>query len=309
MPPPSTKKRTRMKKYKIAGIGELLWDVLGEVEEIGGAPVNFTYHVNALGAVGIPISTIGHDDRGSRGLAELQKRGLETRAISLKDGIVTGYVAATIDEKGIASYRFPGEVAWDHLMANNYAEMIQPKLDAICFGSLCQRSPVSRKTIENYLGTLHLKTIKIFDVNLRQHYYSGEILHSSLERANIVKLNDEELEILAGLLEIQHREKKWLSVLIDRYNLDMAILTKGDGGSILQTPDAYSVHPGITTNIVDTVGAGDAFTAAATIGYLQELRLEEINEKANRLAAYVCSQQGAMPPIPKSLVDHYQESF
>jgi len=290
-----------MKKYIIAGIGELLWDVLPDKEVIGGAPVNFAYHATAIGAQGIPISTVGNDIRGKKALAELQKREIDIAAISLSESYNTGYVTATIDKNGVATYCFPNDIAWDHLVINDYAKMVQDKLDAVCFGSLAQRSEESRLAIHTFLDGLPLETVKVFDINFRQNFYSIEIIKASLRRTDILKLNDEELPILAQLLEFEKPPDEWLSILIDKYGLKMAILSKGSNGSLLMTPDDSSEHPGITTKVIDTIGAGDSFTAAATIGYLQGLKLSDINEKANRLAAYVCSQQGAMPFLPDLL--------
>lgn len=288
-----------MKKFTIAGIGELLWDVLPEAEVIGGAPVNFAYHVTALGARGVPISTIGRDLRGEKALAELQERGVDISAISISDEFVTGYVTATVDEEGKASYLFPEEVAWDHLMVNEYAENLRYTLDAVCFGSLAQRSEHSRRVIHGFLDTLRQETVKVFDINLRQNFYSSKVIESSLKRTNILKLNEEELPILAGLLELKGPNDKWLPALLKRYDLEMAILSRGGSGSLLLTSESSSEHSGIVTHVADTIGAGDAFTAAVTIGYLQELELDDINEQANRIAAYVCSQQGGMPPMPE----------
>ncbi len=290
-----------MKKMTIAGIGELLWDVLPETEMIGGAPVNFAYHVTALGAKGVPISTIGRDPRGERALAELQKRGVETEAISISDEYDTGYVTATLDEEGKASYVFPPEVAWDYLLINEYAENLRNTLDAICFGSLAQRSEHSRRAIHGFLDTLKPETVKVFDINLRQDFYSRQVLDSSLKRTDILKLNEEELPVLAELLELKGPSDTWLAALIQRYHLEMAILSRGDSGSLLMTRESSSDHPGIVTHIEDTIGAGDSFTAAVTIGYLQGLSLDDINEQANRIGAYVCSQQGGMPPMPEFL--------
>jgi len=290
-----------MKKFIIAGIGELLWDVLQGTEVIGGAPVNFAYHVQALGAKGIPISTVGRDPRGEKGIDELEKRGLDTMAISVSEYFATGYVTATVDEEGKATYSFPDDVAWDHLHLNDYVEKVRNDLDAVCFGSLAQRSEHSRREIYSFLDNLNEKTVKIFDVNLRQNFYSLEILEASLKRADILKLNDEELPVLAKLFGVTGKNENWLSVLIKRYQLEMAILSRGSKGSLLLTPENSSEHPGFSTNIVDTIGAGDAFTAAAIIGYLLGYPLGEINEKANKLAAYVCSQQGGMAPVPDFL--------
>jgi fructokinase len=287
-----------MEKFTIAGIGELLWDVLPEEEVIGGAPVNFAYHVTALGAKGVPISTIGRDSRGEKALRELQKRDVDIAAISITEDFATGYVTATVDEDGKATYSFPDDVAWDHLLINDYAENLRSTLDAVCFGSLAQRSKHSRRVIHGFLDTLRRETVKVFDINLRQDFYSRQIVESSLERTDILKLNEEELPILAGLLELKGSSDHWLPVLIERYSFQMAILSKGDSGSLLLTPESYSEHSGIHTHIEDTIGAGDAFTAAAMLGFLRGLGLDDINEQANKIAAYVCSQRGGMPPMP-----------
>ncbi len=290
-----------MKKITIAGIGELLWDILPEAEVIGGAPVNFAYHVTALGARGIPISTIGRDLRGEKALAELQGRGVEIAAISISDEFDTGYVTATLDDEGKASYVFPPQVAWDYLLINEYAENLRNSLDAICFGSLAQRSEHSRRAIHGFLDTLKPETVKVFDINLRQDFYSKQVLESSLKRTDILKLNEEELPVLAGFLDLKGPRDTLLAALIKRYHLQMAILSRGDSGSLLMTPESFSDHSGIVTRIEDTIGAGDSFTAAVTIGYLQGLSLDDINEQANRIAAYVCSQQGGMPHMPQFL--------
>jgi fructokinase len=290
-----------MKKFTIVGIGELLWDVLPEAEVIGGAPVNFAYHVTALGAKGIPVSTIGKDARGSKALEELQKRGVDTSAISTTEDFATGYVTAELDNEGKASYNFPDDVAWDHLQINEYAENLRNFLDAVCFGSLAQRSEHSRRVIYGFLDTLGKETVKIFDINLRQEFYSEKVIVNSLKRTDILKLNEEELPILAALIGLNGPSDNWLQALVEKYHLQMAILSRGGSGSLLLTPTSSSDHPGIVTHIKDTIGAGDSFTAAVTIGFLQGLPLNEINENANRIAAYVCSQRGGMPPMPDLL--------
>jgi fructokinase len=291
-----------MKKLTIAGIGELLWDVLPEGEVIGGAPVNFAYHVTALGARGVPISTVGRDSRGRKALAVLRERGVDISAISIAEDFTTGYVIAAVDDEGKASYSFPDEVAWDHLQINEYAEKLRNSLDAVCFGSLAQRSEHSRRAIHGFLDTLGRETVRVFDINLRQDFYSAKVLEASLKRADILKVNEEELPVLAGLLDLPGPSGLWLDTLVRRYRLQLAILSRGGSGSLLLTAKGCSEHSGIVTHVEDTIGAGDSFTAAVTIGYLQGLPLHEINEQANRIAAYVCSQRGGMPHVPASLV-------
>jgi len=294
-----------MKKYAIAAIGELLWDVLPTAEVLGGAPVNFAYHVTALGGEGIPISTVGDDLRGARALGELRRRGVETAGISVAEGRSTGYVDISLDTLGVATYSFPAEVAWDHLEVNEFARDLKDRLDAVCFGTLAQRSADSRRAIRDFLDGLRPGTVRICDLNLRQNFYSREMVESSLNRADILKLNNEELPVLAKLLGLGGEKKRlWLKLLLERFGLSMAILTRGRGGSLLLTPAGSSDHPGIATPITDTadtIGAGDAFTAAVTIGYLEKMNLGRINGLANKLAAYVCTQQGAMPDIPETL--------
>jgi len=290
-----------MKKFTIAGIGELLWDVLPGNEVLGGAPVNFAYHVTALGERGIPVSTIGRDFRGEKALVELQNRGVDIGAISRSEDFATGYVTATLDKEGKATYLFPEEVAWDHLLVNEYAENLRSELDAVCFGSLAQRSEHARRAIHGFLDMLSGETVKVFDINLRQDYFSRQVIEFSLKQTDILKLNEEELPVLASLLELKGPGDTWLSALIEKYHLEMAILSRGDKGSLLVTQDLFSEHSGIITHVEDTIGAGDAFTAAVTIGYLRGMALEDINEQANRIAAYVCSQQGAMPLMPEFL--------
>lgn len=287
-------------KLRIAGIGELLWDVLPESENLGGAPVNFAYNVNELGAIGIPLSTVGHDARAEKAIELLQEKEVDTRAIT-RINRSTGYVQVAVNQNGVASYIFPEDVAWDHLQINEYGKGIMEHLDGVCFGTLAQRSHVSQETIYRYLDGLKKETVKVYDINLRQNFYSAEIIESSLHRADIFKLNDEELEIVSTLMALTGQTEEVIDTLLGRYNLKMVILSMGEKGSCLVTPTKTSHHPGYKAKVVDTIGAGDAFTAAATICYLQGLTLDEMNEQANRVASFVCSQRGAMNSLPDHL--------
>lgn len=291
-----------MKQTKIAGIGELLWDVLPDSEQLGGAPINFAYHVSALGAEAVAISTIGDDSRGNIALKELQSRGVNTTYISVLEQFPTGYVTAKVDDEGIATYEFPDDVAWDHLVINLAAEKCAAELKAICFGTLAQRSESARSTIQRYLETTSAKTIKVCDLNLRQNFYSRETIETSLRLSTVLKLNDDELTFVSSLFLLDGAEHEKLAALRKHFDLELVILTKGSNGSILITEDEISRHQGIATDIVDTIGAGDSFTAAVVSGLLLNKTLDEINDKANILAAYVCSQSGAMPLVP----NHYR---
>jgi fructokinase len=291
-----------MASYNIAGIGEILFDIFGETEELGGAPVNFAYHASALGAIGIAVSCVGNDRRGRRAIDLLKKRGLGVDCIAIDPGRPTGYVEARLDDKGVATYEFPDDVAWDHLTLNPRALAIAPQLDAVCFGSLAQRSPASRQAIQRFLSRTPTRALKIFDINLRQDFYTRETIVESLELADMVKLNDEELTVAADMLKISGEQGELLDTVVKRFHLKLAVLTRGDRGSLLVSPEGSSQHPGFApARIADTVGAGDSFTAAVAIGLLQGQNLNTINKRANDIASYVCSQNGAMPDLSEFL--------
>lgn len=291
----------------IAGIGELLWDVVGDSEQLGGAPINFAYHVNSLGGCGVPITAVGDDARGRKALAELHDRGLETSTISTVAGYATGYVEVKTDENGIASYLFPADLAWDHLQLNQEARNVAVKLDGICFGTLAQRSSAAGKVIVEYIDSLPQQVLKICDLNLRQQFYSREIVEDSLTRADILKLSDEELQVLAAMFSLVGGDAPMLRELIRRYDLDLVVLTRGPLGCLLLD----AVHnivvdlPGLPTQVIDTIGAGDSFTASVALGWLLGHPLQDIGQHANRLAAFVCSHRGAMPAIPEEFKLHF----
>jgi len=291
-----------MADFVIAGLGELLWDVLPGGEALGGAPANFSYHVNSLGGRGVPVSTVGKDARGELAREILQKKGVTTDGIAVTPEYPTGWVDAVLDRDGVATYNFPPDVAWDHLQINDFSQKIRDSLDAVCFGSLAQRNDASRQAIYDYLdGIKSAKTLRVFDANLRQNFFTADVIEGSLRRADVLKLNDDELTTVGDMFFLQGSERDKLSQLRKRFTLELVILTRGDKGSLLLTEWDASDYPGIETNLRDTIGAGDSFTAAATIGYLQRKRLDDINEHANRVAAYVCTQPGAMPEIPRVL--------
>ena len=290
-----------MSNFVIAGIGELLWDVLQDAETLGGAPMNFTYHAGALGAKGYPISTIGNDGRGEAALRLLQQRGVSCDHITVLPGGITGYVLAEVDAAGIATYRFPDNVAWDNLFLNDNTLKLADRLNAVCFGSLAQRSLHSRQVIQDFLGRLPAGTLKVFDINIRQNFYSQELLRESMTVADVVKLNEDELQLIASLENLTGDIIAQLRTLITIHNLQLIVLTRGDKGSLLVSSSQVSDNQGCAAKIVDTIGAGDSFTAATVVGLLKGMPLDAINEHANRVAAYVCSQQGAMAPLPVQL--------
>lgn len=283
----------------IVGIGEILWDVLEHSEELGGAPVNFAYHAGALGAEAYAISTVGVDQRGKTALAELRGRQMSTEHITVLKEAITGYVLAQIDPEGIATYTFPDNVAWDQLTIDEKTRHLAKKIDAICFGSLAQRSTVSRQVIMNYLKKEAQQALKVFDLNIRQQFYTEDIIRSSMECADVLKLNDEEIVLITEMEQLTGDEETQLKLLVKRYGLQLAVLTRGGQGSLLVSPSQVSSHSGFQTEVRDTIGAGDAFTATTILGLLKGDPIETINENANRVAAFVCSCKGAMPPLPE----------
>lgn len=289
-----------MKPITAIGLGEILWDVLPDGKKLGGAPANFAYHVNGLGGTGIPVSRIGNDDLGLETLAELQAHGVSTDHISIDQAHPTGTVDASIDANGVATYSFPEAVAWDFLTFDTETMALAAKADAICFGTLAQRSEVSRSAMYAFLEAAP-DALKIYDINLRQDYHTPERIRNSLKLADVLKINDEELECISSKFSLPTDERAAMELLAEKFNLTLAVLTRGDKGSLILSQDGISDLAGRPTTVVDTIGAGDSFTAAMVLAYTNGFSLPAINEYATTVAAYVCGQAGAMPPMLDSL--------
>ncbi|MHC4122884.1 MAG: carbohydrate kinase family protein [Planctomycetota bacterium] len=290
-----------MKEFSLVGLGEVLWDMLPSGKKLGGAPANFAYHCQQLRAKGIVVSCIGEDELGQEILQQLKGVGLDTRFIAIDKGHPTGTVSVELDSDGKPSYIIHEDVAWDFLAMSNEIMELAETIDGVCFGSLGQRSETSRNTIRKFVEATKKNCVRVFDVNLRQSYYNREIIDGMLEMSTVFKLNDEELNVIADLLSIKAQEEAILEELTTRYDLDMIALTKGDNGSRLYSKGKSSVHKGFETEVADTVGAGDAFAAVVALGMLAKNSLEQINERANKVASFVCSQSGAMPKLPKDI--------
>jgi fructokinase len=288
--------------FTIIGIGEILWDNLPAGRQLGGAPANFAFHAQALGARGIAASCVGRDPDGDEILRRLQSLGLSTEALAVDPDHPTGTVDVHLDAAGVPTFIIRENVAWDFIPLTNELRNLAASADAICFGSLAQRGEVSRRTIQAVLDAAGPRCLRIFDINLRQHFYSRPIIEQSLRRSSVLKLNDGELPVVAKLLKLEGDEAAVARGFIDRYGMRLVALTRGDKGSTLFAPGSRHDHPGIRTTIADTVGAGDAFTAAVAVGLLKGQDLDQINQRANRLAAYVCSQPGATPTVPAEVI-------
>lgn len=292
------------RKFILVGLGEILWDMLPEGKQLGGAPANFAYHAQALGGQGAVVSCVGGDELGREILSRLEQLGLGHQYVAVDKGHPTGTVTVKLDEHGKPDYIIHENVAWDYIPSDFGMLNLAVKADAVCFGSLCQRSPVSRQTVRSFLTASRSDCIRLFDINIRQSYYNRDIIDTMLKLSNVLKLNDQELAIVAQMLDIEGSETEILDQLIECYNLCLIALTRGASGSWLYAQGEDSNHRGFPAEIADTVGAGDSFTAAMTLGLLNGKNLDTINEYANRVASFVCSQSGATPKLPDDLMQN-----
>lgn len=288
--------------FTVIGLGEILWDMLPTGKQLGGAPANFAYHAQALGSRGVVVSCIGEDDLGREILVKLDTLDLDTRYITTDPNHPTGTVTVELDDKGVPSYTIHEGVAWDYIRPSDGIMRLAQQTDAVCFGSLCQRSEVSRKTIRQFLGATSKNCIRIFDINLRQKYYNQEIIASLLDLSNVLKLNDEELPVVADILGIAGEETTILTRLVQRYDLQLIALTRAFAGSRLFSANDDHSHTGYKVEVADAVGAGDSFAAVVALGLLQNESFEHINKRANRVASFVCTQNGATPTLTEELV-------
>ena len=281
-----------MSKKVIVGIGEILWDLLPSGKALGGAPANFAYHATRLGEEGWAVSAIGPDALGREIMDIVTDKRLES-IISITDK-PTGTVQVELDAKGVPTYTIMEDVAWDNIPFTTEMEVLARRADAVCYGSLVQRM-ASRESVLRFLRATGPETLKVFDINLRQHYYSREVLEVSLRLADILKINDEEIRTVADLFGLEGDDVAACRALIGRYGLRLVILTKGADGSEVITADERIPQPAGAAKVVDTVGAGDSFTAAFVVAYLRGDSLADAQRLASDTAAYVCSCKGAMP--------------
>ena len=280
-----------MKKI-IVGIGEILWDMLPSGKALGGAPANFAYHAGRLGEEGWAVSAVGDDALGREILDLVASKGLHSM-IAVTDK-PTGTVQVELDDRGVPAYNIMEDVAWGNIPFTPEMEELAKRADAVCFGSLVQRMN-SRSSVMRFIRAMRPDALKVFDINLRQHYYSCEVIVESLMLADILKINDEEIRIVAGMLGLSDDAVTACRELIGSFGLRLVILTKGPEGSEVITADKVIPQGVDDVEIVDTVGAGDSFTAAFTVAYLRGDTLAEAQRLASATASYVCSRKGAMP--------------
>jgi fructokinase len=288
-------------RWTIVGLGEILWDVFPDGPRFGGAPANFACHSAALGAHAHMASAVGADDLGDRAVATLQRHAVTTECVQPLADFPTGSVQVQVDADGKPRYEFGKDDAWDHLTWSDALADLAARSDAICFGTLGQRHQASRRTIQRFVGATSTSSWRIFDINLRPPFYDEAVIEQSLALANVLKLNDEELAILTPLYGLMGSPANRISQLAEQHDLRLVALTLGSQGALLVRESEVSECSGAEVRVRDTVGAGDAFTAAMTLGILHKGNLDTINRHACRVAEFVCTQPGATPILPDQL--------
>ncbi len=286
----------------IVGLGELLWDMLSSGPQLGGATANFAYFASLLGEEGIVASRVGRDGLGDRAVDRIAGLGLSTDEIQRDAVYPTGTVDVAIGPDGQPDFTINGDVAWEHMAWTPGWAALAKRADAVCFGTVSRHQAGSIGAVTAFLETLRPSALRIFDVNLRQDRYSPDLLHDSFQRVHIVKLNDEELYAVCPLLDLGGEDLESMAKrLRAAYDLEVVCVTRGAEGSLLVTASETVAHPGVPVDVVDTIGAGDAFTAVLASGYLRGVPLERVSEAANRLGAWVASQTGAMPTADEAV--------
>jgi len=288
----------------VVGLGEILWDMFPDGAHFGGAPANFACSVAELcgGEIDVyAVGALGRDDLGRRAIEILQSHGVNTTCVSSVDR-PTGQVLVELDEAGRAQFDIAADAAWDNVPWSDELHEVATRTDVVCFGTLGQRSDISRNTIQRFLRSTRPGCLRILDINLRPPFWNKQIVLQSLELANMLKLNDTELPVVADLLGCKGTDGELLEMLLEEFSLQLVALTRGADGAIIRTLSGeQSDLPGQPVAVADTVGAGDAYTAALAIGALKGLPLETTNAWGNRVAAFVCSQPGATPHLPEYL--------
>jgi len=294
----------------ILGIGELLWDLLPDGARLGGAPANFALMAGRLGNHAAILSRVGRDDLGREAVNQLSEFPVDASHVSIDAQHETGQVAVSFNN-GEPSYSIHEPAAWDFMELTDEWVQLAERADALCFGSLAQRCRESRQTIQTLAAQTKSRCIRVFDANLRPPFYSGEIIQESFELATVVKLNEHELPMILKLLGLTasdapngEGQRQDATRLLEEFPmLEMVAVTRGSHGSLLMRRDEWNDHPGFQVNVVDTVGTGDAFTAALTHYKLQGADLATLNQAANRWGSWVATQSGAMAPLPAELLD------
>ena len=290
--------------FTAIGLGEVLWDIFDYGKALGGAPCNFAYHVNALGHVGLPLSRVGEDRLGDEIFKRLEDLGLRTDYIQRDPAHPTGQVLVKLDAAGVPDFTIVENVAWDYMEAEEKWLEAARSADAVCFGTLAQRNRESRRAIQQVLDAASDAVI-VYDVNFRQNFYSREVVTESLALTTVLKLNEAEVRQMHGVLGGSGSEEDFVRGLMREYGIALTCVTLGERGCTLYAHDETVTRPVPPTQVADTVGSGDAFTAGLVIKFLEGRPLSAIAEGANILGAFVASRRGATPELPPQLVEGF----
>ena len=277
----------------IIGLGEVLWDILPQGRQLGGAPANFAYHVSQFGFHGTIVSAVGNDDLGHEIKDQLNAHNIASHIATVDHP--TGVVNVSVNKKGIPSYQIVENVAWDNIPFDEDVQKLVSQAVAVCFGSLAQRSYVSRNSIRRIIESSSKKCLKIFDINLRQHYYDRDIIEWSFNHCDILKLNDEEVDIIKQIFDATTLTTNTFIIKLQQlYNIKIVILTCGEKGSSVYYENEVNIESTPKVNVVDTIGAGDSFTAAFVATLLQGKSVIEAHRQAVATSAHVCTHKGAI---------------
>jgi fructokinase len=278
----------------VVGVGEILWDLLPAGPALGGAPANVACQARRLGAASALISAVGADPLGDRARHLLELLGIDDSAVARLDEHPTGTVLVEVGAGGEPRYQIAGNAAWDFIPATPAALRLARRADAMCFGTLASRETVSRTSIGQVIDAAPPACLRVLDVNLRPPWVHVDVLLELLERCHVLKVNASELEVLAETLDLEGEETEQVEELARLYSLRLVAVTRGDAGCHLFAAGRHEEHPGFAVReIVDTVGAGDAFTASLVLSMFRNLPLAAIAERCNRVASSVCQRTGA----------------
>jgi fructokinase len=293
--------------FNIVGVGEVLWDLLPTGPLLGGAPANFAYHAHALGAQVHFITRVGNDDDGREIIRRFQAMGLSDATVQIDDTAQTGVTKVELSGDGLAHFTVLENVAWDYIAATPDALAAASAADAFCFGTLAQRCERSRQTIQQLTAAAPSTALRVLDINFRQQSFAPGVIENSLQAASVLKLNDDELPRLAAMLGLKGSTRENIERLAETFDLQLVALTRGPQGSLLfdRKGKRWSDCASRPVKVVDTVGAGDSFTAALVLGLLHKMDLDEINFIANEVARYVCSQAGGTPTLPPEFASRF----
>jgi fructokinase len=295
--------------FNVVGIGEVLWDLLLTGPQLGGAPANFSYHARALGAQVHVITCVGNDNYRREVIRRFDGLGLPDATVQVDTIRPTGTASVALSGNGLAHFTIQENVAWDYIALTTDAQAAVGAADAICFGSLAQRCEMSRNTIQHLVAEAPVDALRVFYINLRQKFYSHAVVEKSLHLANVLKLNIDELPVLAKMFHLAGSTEHQIERLVQTFGLQLVALTRGPNGSLLYQNQSghkqWSDCPSHPVKVVDTVGAGDSFTAALVLGLLHQMDLDEINSIANEVARFVCSQPGATPTLPVESAERF----